>query len=132
MEDKLIISLLMGKKFSFEEKKTFFVGIVIQTLYDTVRFKRNADLSTYLEPFEKQLNNGEPFKDYLYKSRTTLAARIARLLFNNADRNITNLLINAHIDYISKNIDSEKTYTKSSNKHTSNLLEDILKERQSK
>ncbi|MEQ6357742.1 hypothetical protein ABNX05_24350 [Lysinibacillus sp. M3] len=132
MDDKLIISVLNGKKFSFEEKKTFFVGVVTQMLFDTVKFKRNADLSEYLKPYEKELNKGKPFKDYLYKSRTLLAARVARLIIDNTDRNITNLLINSHINYLNRNIILDNTSSKSNNNNNSSLLEDILKERKVK
>lgn len=131
MEDKLVISLLTGKKFSFEEKKTFFIGIVTQTIFDTVKFDRNMDLKNYLVPFEKMLGDGEKFKDYLYDSRTLLAARVSRLLNNSADRTIINLLIDEHVKYLIKGITKPAT-SKKHKKKDSNLLEDILKERLSK
>ncbi|KAA0784604.1 hypothetical protein [Bacillus sp. BPN334] len=128
MDAKLAESLLKGKKFSFQEKKILFIGIVNQTIYDTFIFNNNIDLNTYLMPYELYLNNNEPFKDYLYKSRTLLSARVTRLILNNDDRDLTSLLINEHINFMNQN-STPSTDKRRKKENDSNLLDDILKQR---
>lgn len=128
-ELKEIEIILASKKYSFSEKQLFLAGSVSKTIYSTNLFPRNSDLNKYIRFFEKKLNNGEEFKEYLYSSRTLLAARVVRLVFSEKDVKAQKEIMEFHIDFLSHLLfvkkDNEDQKTKSFNKSNS-LLSDMI------
>lgn len=131
-ELKEIEIILASKKYSFSEKQLFLTGSVSKTIYSTILFPRNSDLNKYVRFFEKKLNNGEEFKEYLYSSRTLLAARVVRLVFSEKDVKVQKEIMDFHIDFLSQLLfikkDNEDEKIKSFNKSNS-LLSDMIKKK---
>lgn len=64
-------------------KKYKFIGIVTELILSFEIFKRNEEVSIFL----KEILNIE-FKDYVYKSRTNMAARTAREIYDYDDEQL--------------------------------------------
>lgn len=74
--------MVASNKFNPYQSKIFFVGASIDLLLNTQIFKRNIDLKPFIEKhFISNVENQKNFGDYLYLSRTALAARLSRLIF---------------------------------------------------
>ena len=97
MDRRRELDILNSKKYSFNEKKLLFVGIVSNTIYDKSLFPNNKLLNEYVTLFETSLSLDEPYKEYLYKSRTLLASRVVKdILKNENDKDLLSL-ISSHI-----------------------------------
>lgn len=132
MERKDNSSILKSSKFSSKEKRYLLIGILVETIFDKSLFKKNNELIPYVNGIGFIIGV-TPYKDYLYHSRTILAARIIKdIFFGNLNtdeeyrRMITKKIINYHInffEYLQKNDD--KNYL-TRNKNKSNLLDDMI------
>ena len=122
--------LFNSKKYKLSEKRLFLIAIVQKTIYSKTYFKNNLSLKSYIEIFEKsyRLPDDEKFKEYLYQSRTALAARICRLILEKDDLEVEKKLMNWHSNYYKE--DSQTITTESKEKNDSrNLLEEYINHR---
>lgn len=129
MDNKILISYLESGKYTISDKKVIFIGIVTKTIYDKTIFKHNPDLHNYISIFETNLlsDDKEPFKDYLFDSRTLLASRVCRLINSEDDSIKIKKLISEHLDFINskKDTSSKEDHKKNANKDSS-LLNDFI------
>lgn len=126
MDRRRELDILNSKKYSFNEKKLLFVGIVSNTIYDKSLFSNNKLLNEYVTLFETSLSLDEPYKEYLYKSRTLLASRVVKdILKNENDKDLLSL-ISSHILFINeKNVDNKNNKIVKSKKNKT-LLDDMI------
>lgn len=126
MDRRRELDILNSKKYSFNEKKLLFVGIVNNTIYDKATFPNNKLLNKYVLLFENILSLDEPYKEYLYNSRTLLASRVVRdILKNENDKDLLSL-ISSHILFIKeKNAKNENNKIVKS-KINKTLLDDMI------
>ncbi|MBJ7966979.1 hypothetical protein [Bacillus cereus] len=122
--------LFNSKKYKLSEKRLFLIAIVQKTIYSNEYFKNNSSLRDYIEIFEKtyKLPDDEKFKDYLYNSRTALAARVCRLIIKKDDLEVEKELMDWHSNYYK---DEAHIVTTANNEKddSSNLLEDYINHR---
>lgn len=131
-ERKTEISFLSSSKYTVADKKVMLIGSVTETIYNHIIFKNNSDLKEYTNIFEEYfkstVHNFSGYKEYLFKSRTLLASRIARMIFEANDSVGIRKLIDSHLAFI-RQIDSTKNSEKSkrrSQKRESSLLDDFI------
>lgn len=131
-ERKTEISFLSSSKYTVADKKVMLIGSVTETIYNHIIFKNNSDLKEYTNIFEEYfkstVHNSSGYKEYLFKSRTLLASRIARMIFEANDSVGIRKLIDSHLAFI-RQIDSTKNSEKSkrrSQKRESSLLDDFI------
>ncbi len=119
--------LFNSKKYKLSEKRLFLIAIVQKTIYSNDYFKSNSSLKSYIEIFEKsyRLSNNEKFKDYLYQSRTALAARVCRLIIKKDDLEVEKKLMDWHSNYYKDEVQT-LTSTKKEKVDSQNLLEDYI------
>lgn len=117
------------------EKRYIFIGTITEMIFNKELFPRNKDLHEYINLYEALLGI-DPYKDYLYKSRTTLAARVVKDLFfnigekNNNEKEILKKAISEHLSFIDnyfEKVDTNQDISKK--KQESTLLDDIIKSR---
>ena len=128
MDNKNTSNLLRSSKFSMREKKYIFIGLLTEMIFDKTIFPRNKDLHEYISLFESVLGV-EPYKDYLYKSRITLAARLVKDLFFDEkldEKTVIKNSISEHINFVDK-LSKHSNSDRSSHTSENNLLQDILK-----
>ena len=126
MDRRRELDILNSKKYSFNEKKLLFVGIVSNTIYDKSLFQNNKLLNEYVTLFETILSLDEPYKEYLYKSRTLLASRIVKdILKNEDDKDLLNL-ISAHNHFINRKNVHIKNSKVVKSKKSKTLLDDMI------
>lgn len=119
--------ILKNKNFDISQRQLIFVGSVTKSIYSKELFNKNQDLKDYIGIFEKNSFSKIIFKDYLYSSRTNLAARIARLLLNDAELPNLNNLIILHLEFIKKKIEIENNKgSDTKNRKETTLLNDMI------
>lgn len=131
-EKKTEISFLSSSKYTVADKKVMLIGSVTETIYDRIIFRNNDDLKKYTSIFEdyfkSTVHDFNGYKEYLFKSRTLLASRISRMIFEADDSVGVRKLIDSHLAFI-KEFDrgkkSEETIKKNLKKESS-LLDDFI------
>lgn len=133
MINKTIYDLLRSRKYTIKDRKIIFIGEVTQTIYNKSLFYKNEDLHEYISIFEKILLLPEPFKNYLYRSRTLLTSRITREIYKEQDSSKISKLIQLHIDFVTAtSINTEKLikqHNKNTIKNNESLLENFLEKK---
>lgn len=105
--------LLKSKAISIEDKRKYFIGILVYTILDKQTFKRNEELKDYIKIIE-DLDGVDIYKDYLYKSRTLLASRLAKDIKSILSDNQFLKLMKKHDNYFyNKNNEVESSIEKS-------------------
>jgi len=80
------IQLILSNKLNSNQSLLLFLGITLEILLRKDLFKRNSDLQSFLESiYIPRTKKREPFKEYLYLSRTQLSARLNRLIIEELD-----------------------------------------------
>lgn len=126
------VSFLLSSKYSIAEKKIMFIGSITKIIYDRNIFKNNDDLKRYIkifqDYFEKTNYKFTGYKEYLFKSRTLLASRISRMVFEDKSSVGTRFLIEQHVNFLNENnIEIIKKNSKTTNKKNStSLLGDFI------
>jgi len=87
-EIKKDLKLITSNKLSMSQSKLLFMGITYEIILRKDLFPKNEDLrgfinNVFVENFKEKI----PFKDYLYKSRTLLAARVQRKIYSDLEYN---------------------------------------------
>lgn len=110
---------LNSNKFSKEQSINIFLGALFQLLTDKAVFNKNSDIKIFLNQiFEKE------YKDYLFRSRPYLAARVLKdIKQDKSYRDIINLSTEI-AKILDKEIlsDSKTSKTKPKNKIENNIL----------
>lgn len=110
---------LNSNKFSKEQSINIFLGTLFQLLTDKAVFNKNNDIKIFLNQiFEKE------YKDYLFRSRPYLAARVLKdIKQDKSYRDIINLSTEI-ANILDKEIllDSKNSKTKPKNKIENNIL----------
>jgi hypothetical protein len=71
------IKVITTNKLSTSQSKLLFMGIIYEIILRKDLFPKNSDLKSFIDKiFVKRFASKEPLRDYLYFSRTLLAARI--------------------------------------------------------
>ncbi|KEI87528.1 MULTISPECIES: hypothetical protein [Clostridium] len=118
-EIKNDIKIVSSNKLSVSQSKMLFIGFVYEIILNKNIFPKNSNLKKFInDELKEYLNRDIGFKDYLFASRTLLAARIQKELYYSLDYKkmielaelIDNkLLISEEKKYNNKNIkNSEK------------------------
>lgn len=82
------LKLIKSNKLSISQSKLLFIGIIYEILFNKDLFPKNKDLKEFTNNSLLPLfNKNEPYKDYIFKTRTTLASKIQRYIFLNLDYN---------------------------------------------
>lgn len=128
MDRRKELDLINSKKYSFNEKKLLFIGVVNNTIYDKTLFSNNKLLNNYIKLFEKTLHLKEPYKEYLYSSRTLLASRVSRDLLNSDENSELLKSIDSHTYFIDNNFIelTNKNKIKMKNQKNRSLLDDMI------
>ncbi|QGG51433.1 hypothetical protein [Lysinibacillus pakistanensis] len=75
------IQLILSNKLNSSQSFLLFLGITLEILLRKDLFKKNSDLQSFIEVlYIPKTKKREPFKEYLYLSRTQLAARLNRII----------------------------------------------------
>lgn len=76
------LKIIKSNKLSISQSKFLFMGIIYEILFNKELFPKNKDLKDFVN---NQLlilfNQNEPYKDYIFKTRTTLASKIQRYIY---------------------------------------------------
>lgn len=73
------IKIVTSNKLNASQSKLLFMGIIYEIILRKDLFPKNSDLKAFINKiFRKYFINKEPFKEYLYCSRTILGARIQK------------------------------------------------------
>lgn len=82
------LKMIKSNKLSISQSKFLFMGIIYEILFNKDLFPKNKDLKDFVN---NQLlilfNQNEPYKDYIFKTRTTLASKIQRYIYLNLEYN---------------------------------------------
>ncbi|MFE3573721.1 hypothetical protein [Lysinibacillus sp. NPDC059133] len=118
--------LFNSKKYKLSEKRLFLIAIAQKTIYSSY-FKSNPSLKEYIEIFEMlyKLPDDKKFKEYLYKSRTALAARVSRLIIEEDNLEVEKELMDWHSTYYKERVQTISSSNKEKDNSTS-LLEDFI------
>lgn len=78
-EIKEDIKIISGNKLSMSQSKLLFMALSFEMILRKDLFPKKSNLKVFIENvYEKCFDNGNFFKDYLYSSRTILAARLEK------------------------------------------------------
>ncbi|MFJ8513376.1 hypothetical protein [Lysinibacillus xylanilyticus] len=117
-----------SKRFSTHEKKLFFIGIVSDFILSKDIFPKNSELRVYAEPYF-QFNNTE-LREYLLESRTTLVARITKIILTTSDFDSCYMLFEYHKNYLIENCSPSTNASENITPHKEvNILDELLKVR---
>jgi len=123
------VYLFDSKKYKVSEKRLFLIAIVQQLIYSKEIFHSNESLKEYIKVFEVEydLPYKDRFKEYLYKSRTQLAARVCRLIIEKNNLENEKKLMDWHLEFL-KSLNTLEITTRDKGRNSS-LLRDYLKQR---
>ena len=83
IEDMNQIFLKIQKgKVNAHESMLLIIGLSFDLIQNRSIFKRNSDLKPFLEEIYEKILHVEPYRDYLYNSRTLLGSRVAKDVSN--------------------------------------------------
>lgn len=89
------LKMIKSNKLSISQSKFLFMGIIYEILFNKDLFPKNKDLKDFVN---NQLlilfNQNEPYKDYIFKTRTTLASKIQRYIYLNLEYNLMIDIVN--------------------------------------
>ncbi len=139
---ELELKILKSSKYTVKEKKYILIGVISKVLFDKNIFPKNNDLKEYVSLFENILNKKDPYRDYLYKSRTLLSSRVIKDLFfdvnnnfnidseYNIDKEYIKNLIEINNKFLEKKIIYDTKEVKSSKQET--LLSNVINSKSKK
>lgn len=82
------LKVVISNKLSIPQSKLLFMGIVYEIILRKDLFPRNENLKEFINNiFVNKFKEKVPFGDYLYKSRTLLAARVLRKIISELEYN---------------------------------------------
>jgi hypothetical protein len=85
------LAIISSNKLSPSQSILLFMGLTFEILMRKDLFAKNIDLKEFVEKFYiEKTEKKEPFKDYLYVSRTLLASRLNKLIIK--ELNYTKIL----------------------------------------
>ena len=137
-ELKNLNDLLQYAANSKAERKTLFIGIVANTILSTQLFSKNISLKEYVQMYEKVSKKNEPFKDYLFASRTMLLSRVLRIIIEDVDNENINKVIKQHLDFMENlerkllNSNHSNRVSKNNSDQNSSLIKEMYKNRKKK
>lgn len=109
------LDFITSNKLSLTQSKLLFMGITYEIILRKDLFPQNEKLKPFIEEvYVVRFADKEPFKDYLYDSRTLLSSRIQRKIFS--DLSYADII---EITNIINNI-LQKNLTKENNKRNKN------------
>lgn len=103
MRLKEIINLTELVKFSGNskiERKSLFIGLVSFTILSRELFSKNEYIKDYANIFKGYSENKEPFRDYVFASRTQVLAKVQRIIIDEVTDEQLNEVIKMHINYV--------------------------------
>lgn len=125
-----MINILEENSFTIDEKRKYFIGVITYTILDKNLFSRNNQLKEYLKIIE-EFDGMDVYKEYLYKSRTLLVARVGKDIRNSLSDNQFKKLILKHEEFMSNlNTPKEQSIESKKEKRKSNqnsILSNYLK-----
>lgn len=78
------IKVIKGNKLSVSQSKLLFIGIMFEIILSKDIFSNNSILKEFVNiKLLKYMKTKEPFKEYLFSSRTLLIARIQKEIYTN-------------------------------------------------
>lgn len=119
-------SLLKMNKMSIHEVKLYLMAISYEIILNTKLFKLNVSLNDFVKNiYVNKLNLEEDYKEYLFNSRTLLASRIQRDIFEKAEYNQILIIIKELILFLDiyNDISENKTKNISSNNNAQYIVE---------
>lgn len=77
------LSIIKSNRLSLSQSKLLFMGVLYEILLRTDVFPKNSDLKSFIEDIlNGYTKNNGIFREYIYRSRTLLASRILRDIFD--------------------------------------------------
>ncbi|HBE9816198.1 hypothetical protein ACEI86_10580 [Clostridioides difficile] len=78
------IKVIKGNKLSVSQSKLLFIGIMFEIILSKDIFSNNSILKEFVNiKLLKYMKMKEPFREYLFSSRTLLIARIQKEIYTN-------------------------------------------------
>ncbi|WP_051613993.1 hypothetical protein [Paenibacillus sp. UNC217MF] len=114
------LSVINKNKFSIQQTKNLYMGILYELILNRVIFVRNNDLNDFLKKvFEKEYN------DYLFKSRPYLASRLLKYVSEEYDSLKISASIKLIISFLHEN-DLQSGSDNREKKPTNKIEEDVI------
>lgn len=80
------IKIVVSNKLNMSQSKLLFMGLIYEIILSKDLFPKNNNLKVFIDKvIIKYLDINEPFKDYLYDSRTILASRVQRIILKEVE-----------------------------------------------
>lgn len=80
------MKIVISNKLNMSQSKLLFMGLIYEIILNKYLFPKNNNLKVFINKvIIKYLDIDEPFRDYLYDSRTLLASRVQRAIFEGAE-----------------------------------------------
>lgn len=80
------IKIIVSNRLSMYQSKLLFMGLIYEIILRKDLFPQNSNLKTFIDKvIIKYLDINEPFRDYLYDSRTLLGSRIQRIILKEVE-----------------------------------------------
>lgn len=108
--DKILkrLKVVTSNKIDADQSIIYFAGTIYSILLNREIFKRNSDLKNFIYNIFLKPLNYEQYKDYVYKSRTLLGARLYRYILENVNYTLTLEISNELINFFDKNTQKDK------------------------
>ncbi|MDO6355259.1 hypothetical protein Q3V94_09325 [Caloramator sp. CAR-1] len=128
------LKIITSNKLNMSQSKLLFMGIIYEIILRKDLFPKNEDLKGFINNiFIQYFIDKEPFKDYLYDTRTLLGARIQKKIQTDLDYNKIVEIVNK-IYNILPNEDINNNRKKNYSNNNKELIEwmNFIKQRGSK
>ncbi|WP_434565169.1 hypothetical protein PQ689_03390 [Thermoanaerobacterium thermosaccharolyticum] len=128
------LKIITSNKLNMSQSKLFFMGIIYEIILRKDLFPKNEDLKGFINNiFIQYFIDKEPFKDYLYDTRTLLGARIQKKIQTDLDYNKIVEIVNK-IYNILPNEDINNSRKKNYSNYNKELIEwmNFIKQRGTK
>ncbi|MFD0897355.1 hypothetical protein [Loigolactobacillus binensis] len=96
------VDILQSNKLDSEESINYFTGFMYSLILDKTVFKRNDELPDFIFNFFLKPFGSMQYKDYVYKSRTLLGARVCRHIIDDFNYSDTVKLSKIILNYLEK------------------------------
>ena len=122
---KYDLKIIMSNKLSISQSKLLLMGIIYEIILNKELFPRNSQLKEFInEHLINYLNKEVGFKDYLFKTRTVLAAMIQKEIYINLSYNDVMNLVEEIYKILPDSIESKNK--KESRKDTNKAISEWL------
>lgn len=118
------IKIISSNKLSMSQSKLLFMGITFEIILRKDLFPKNSNLKAFINNlYLKYFIDKEPFKEYIYVSRTILGARVQRKIKSDLNYNQIIQIVNELYNMLpNDDINKNKGNKKNGNKDISEWM----------